>query len=229
MPSQLTPEGRAWQEKLNALTLDELPRVRATAKEWTGSIAAVTGLLAIVSLVKGRENIEDLSSDWSRYVYVALIAALVVALVAIIAGALAAQGFASELGSEPSSWRRRLARLAGPNVQPGPYPPSWRGLRGFNEAEAAIARALMTWSRLAAAAAGGLLIFAVGATWLGPTDDATAAVTVLVVRDDGTFACGDLAKSGSSGEVAVVEKKGKPATEIAVTKILSVTSASSCP
>src|SRR6187399_1037924 len=126
MAGPLTPEGRVWQEKLNALTVDELTRVRATAKEWTGSISAITGLLALVSLVKGRENIEDLTAAWSRLVYVSLLAALLLALLAIVAGALAAQGFATELGAEPGRLRRFLARHSQPAVEPGPYPATWR-------------------------------------------------------------------------------------------------------
>jgi len=111
----------------------------------------------------------------------------------------------------------------------GPYGTDWRGLQAFNQVEARIARTQLRWLRITAVLAGLLLIFAVAATWLAPTTTKTVPATILVVRQDGSFACGDLAKSGEPGKVAVVEAKGKPATKIEASKVLSITTAAHCP
>lgn len=227
MPTGLTPEARAWQEKYESLGLDELTRARATAKDWTGSISAITGLLALVSLIKGRENIEDLTSGWARSVYLALIIALVFALFAIVIGAVAAQGSFTSLGRAPTTSRRFWAKRA--QAAPGPYSPNWQGLREFTHSEAKIVRKQVGWSRGLAVVGALFLIFAVAATWVSPTHGATTPVTVLVVRNDGSFACGDLARSSKPKMILVVEKSGTPATEIPVADVLTVSAAQSCP
>lgn len=227
MATPLSPEARAWQTKYETWGTDSLTRARATAKEWTGSISAITGLLALVSVIKGRENIEDLTDYWSRRVYIALTAALVLALVAIVVGAIAAQGSLPALGDEPSRWRKFWAAIA--RAEAGPFGKNWQGVRDLTHNEAKVVRSQLAWSRLAAFLAGLLLIFAVATTWMAPTNQQTAPVTVLVVRKDGTFACGDLAKSSKPGVIFVAETKGKPATEIQVAEVLTVASAKNCP
>ena len=227
MPEPLSPDERAWQEKYASLATGELTTARATAKEWTGSISAITGLLAIVSLIKGRENIEDLTDRWSTTTYIALIAALLLALAAIVLGALAAQGALTSLGNQPGRWRSFLAARASAN--PGPYDANWEGVRDFTHNEAKITRTLLGWSRVLAIAAALLLIFAVAATWMAPTDEKRTPVTVLVVRKNGSFACGDLAKSSLPGVIFVTEKKGQPAIQIRADKVLTLSSAQNCP
>jgi hypothetical protein len=226
-PGGLTPDQIRWDERHQALEFESLPNIRATAKQWAASIGAVTGVFGLVALIKGREDIGELGEWWARIVYVLILLALLAALGAIVSAALAAQGTPQELGSPASKWRKLWLKRAGVENMPETLPPSGAGLRVYYNVEPRIALLQLRLSRQLAVAAALLTMAAIGITWLGPAEEASAA-KVLVVKTDGSFACGDLT-SGKASTVNVLAKKGAMPTEISIADVLAVHSVAKCP
>lgn len=67
-----TPATRRRAEELRALDRGQLDRVRATAEKWRDGLAVLLGLIAVVGVVKGREDVQELD-DPARFVVGALI------------------------------------------------------------------------------------------------------------------------------------------------------------
>jgi hypothetical protein len=131
------------------------------------------------------------------------------------------------LGSPASRWRKFWLARAGVQGLPDTLPASGAGLRAYYNIEPKVARLQLRLSRLLAVAAVLAMLAAIAITWLGPAEEGSAA-KVLVVKSDGTFACGDLT-SGKASTLNVLAKKGAQPTEIRIADVLAVHSVAKCP
>lgn len=226
-PQGLTPDQIRWHERYQALEAESLPSIRATAKQWFAAIGTLTGVFGLVALVKGPEDLGALGG-WTGGVAIFLtLAALLFALGAIVCAALASQGSPEQLGYRAGRWPKFWRRCSGLRGLPDTLPTSSVGLRAYYNVEAWVARWQLGLSRILVVVAVLSMIAAVGTTWaFSPKDPSTAKV--LVVKSDGSFACGDLSP-GKANTVNVLAKKGAMPTEIKVADILAVHSAATCP
>jgi hypothetical protein len=165
----VTPEDRKWDELAEQMRMDALPRIRGTAERWTSTVSAITGLFGLVALVKGREDITSLRSDWRIIAGVLIALALLIALTSIVFAAFAAQGTP-----------RRVEILSGAAV------------KELYQHGTHIARRQLAWSRISAVVAVLVLGLAIGITWYGPTTAASTSLEVMVVSRSGMTACGRL-------------------------------------
>lgn len=159
-----SPDDIVWQREYERLAIEELPRVRAAAEKWLASLGALTGLFAAVVVVKGRDDIGELTQDARVGVACLVLGAFTLAVVAIVLGAHAAQG---------APRKRELD--------------DGRALRRWSSTAAQTASGLLRWSRILAILAVGLMAAAVGATWFGPTIHESR---LLLVSRTGATVCG---------------------------------------
>lgn len=87
-----TPASRRRAEELRALDRGQLDRVRATAEKWRDGLAVLLGLVAAVSVVKGRESIQDIAEPARTAVGLLMLLALVCAAAGTVLAARAAFG-----------------------------------------------------------------------------------------------------------------------------------------
>jgi hypothetical protein len=192
-----TPDAIDWGKRAATLQLDSLKEIRGGAEKWAGSLTAVTGALGIVALIKGPEKIEDLTSAYQIAVGVLAATGTLLMLRGIVLAALAAQGTPGRI------------EFTGP------------ALRAFTVSEAEEAADLLRFSRVVAVV--GVLVagLAVALVWFGPEAEKSPTVRI-VIRDDGTFACGELT-TGSDDDVLVA---GQP---VRIAEISSIVAIKECP
>jgi hypothetical protein len=203
-PTPATPTDLLWEERAEKLRFDSLADIRKSAEKWAGSIGAVTGVFGIVSLIKGRDAVTDLTRSAEISVGILVALALLFALRGILLAALAAQG------------TPRLIRFSGERI------------RTAYRAEARLAMDLLKYSRVLTVLAVLVFATAVGLTWYGPTKKAEepGGPKILVVRRSGAVACG-LLKGGTNGGF-IVEIRGQR-IPVSVGDVVSLTAVSSCP
>lgn len=193
-----------WEKKAQEALDEGLKRTREAAKSWGERIAAFTGILGLVALVKGREDITEIELWAQILVAVMLLLAIVCALIAILYAALAAEGTTSKIWIVGSQIERKYGR------------------------ELERAERQLTLSRITTLFVPLLLVGAVAFTWFGPAKDATPEpAKVLVSFTDGKATCGDLASAKDSG-LAVKPEKGAAVT-IANGTVRSLSVVSACP
>lgn len=172
-----TPEELEWGKRAAALHLDALKEIRGGAEKWAASIAAVTGAIGVVTLIKGRESLEELDRDYEVAVGVLVAVAVLLALRGIVLAALAAQG------------------------TPGRIEYTGSALREFTVNEAEEAGDLLRFSRVLVVVATLVAGVAVALVWFGA--EATKPPSLrLVITDTGPPACGEL-KTGAGDAVTV--------------------------
>jgi hypothetical protein len=143
--STATPDDLRWELQAEEMYANRLPATRAAAQKWAAAITSITGVFAIVALVKGPSAIGELLSPWQQIVYGFVSAAIVLALLAIGLAAAAA-------GGTP-----RLSHLSGREAQ------QWEGW------QATAAKHQLMLSRPLAYAAVLSILAAIIITWTGPT------------------------------------------------------------
>jgi hypothetical protein len=89
-PEDLDAEHRAVDAWVEQARQEELPRARQLAQQWLATFSAITGLVAVGSIIGADDAIHALDSPWS-WIYVGVGGiALVLAVVAIVIGSRAA-------------------------------------------------------------------------------------------------------------------------------------------
>lgn len=200
----VTPDDVAWDRRARQEDSEALTGLRAAATAWGAQISAFTGILGIVALIKGRENISEIEPGFQYWVGGALLAAVLAAVAAIVYAALAADG------SPRWMW------LVGAEAK-----------RNQRSERAVTARQLLI-SRITAVLIVPFLAAAVAITWFGPEkDEDPAPVKVLAVSATGAVTCGDLA-TGAGTALALKSGSGQPLT-LKDGDIRSLSVVSACP
>lgn len=199
-----SPSDLKWEEKADQLEFDALTRVRSAAEKWAASQAAIIGLLGTIMLVKGREDIGELTTLNQVVVALLLAGALLLALVAAYLTALAAQGTPEQV-----QW------------------PSGPRLRAWEREQALQAKKRLKLSRILTVLTVACLVLAVAVTWFGDAKKETSSPSVVVLRADGAAVCGELA-AGADGALTVKPAKGEP-LPVTGSDVSSLTAVDGCP
>lgn len=165
-----TPEDLKLDREAEAILENSLQTTRAAAADWAKTIAALSGLLGIVTLVKGREDISALAVPARVLVGLFLLAGVVFAARSIMLAAFASAG-------TPNRWWVIGQRL-----------------KDRYRTERTLAAQQLLRSRSDAVAAIASLLVAVGIAWYGPeAPEEPTPPKVLVTFRDRAPICGDLA------------------------------------
>ena len=199
----LTDEQLLWLRKAEEARLGELETIRTAAKDWASTIAAVTGVVGVVSLVKGPDQLDTLTRGWKQAVGVVIALAILTALRGIFLAALAAQGSPRSFGYNPTTFRRR-----------------YRSETLFAARALEVSRALVVIATLSAACATGMM-------WFGETKPVQGA-RVVAVTTDGTTTCGTLGV-GKGGTITITADGGGQTTVIDPAEVRALIPAASCP
>ena len=196
----LGPYERKWAAKAEELEFTSLERVKTAAEKWATSIASITGIFGIVTLIKGPPEIAGLAPPYPLVVGVALLLSVTSALASIALAALAAQGVPEKL------WNTAL------------------DTKSLYKAATKRAAAKLLWSRLAVVPAVLAMITAVGVTWFGARVPPKAP-NFLVVSDAGIVFCGTLS-SDLEGQSSLRLANGSP---VALEHVAIIVTVSTCP
>jgi hypothetical protein len=193
-----TPEDLRELEQLDELDKGELERVRSAADKWKTGLAALLGLTATVSVVKGRDSFSSLSTTSQHVIIVILAAALVCAMVAALLAMSAAYG----------PLRRQLLGTA--------------DLRTLRLKAAEGARRDLRLARGLTVLAVALLAAAIGITWWA--SEPTPAMARITKADNSSLC----AKYVRSSEQAIFIGDGSAATGIPFAQVKRVAFSQSC-
>lgn len=173
-----------WEDRADQLELQALANVRVAAEKWAASLAAILGLFGTVMLVKGRNDISRLTTDYQIAVAVALLLAFLTAAFAVYQAALAAQGT-----PETVSW------------------PGGGSLRRWEHREALAAKGRLRCSRMVTLFAVVFVLVAIALTWFGREQKLPSGQTVLVTAGGSAPRCGTLV-AASGGALALRQAPG---------------------
>ncbi|MFK0049906.1 hypothetical protein ACIQU4_38530 [Streptomyces sp. NPDC090741] len=172
---------RRWAERARELEFTRLPELRRQAEGWRTGLTGLTTLLAVLMLLKGRDNLAELP-DWARALATGL---LVSAFVLLVVGSL-------------------LAVRAAHGVPGGEILLGGQALRRWTEQEASrVKRAL---SRASACCVLGVVLV-VGALLLSWVTTETAPTHLVEVRTNTGGLCGELV-AADGHQVSVRTKAG---------------------
>ncbi len=87
-----TPEERRWALLAAQLPFDQLMHARAQAEGWRNGLAAATGVIATVTLVRGRTDLTPLATSWKVLIVTGLTAAFASLVAAFLVAIRAAHG-----------------------------------------------------------------------------------------------------------------------------------------
>lgn len=197
-----TPEEIALDAEAQQLLDASLKRIRASAADWAKTIASLTGILGVVGLIKGREDVTELVIQAQVLIGLFLAAGLIMAAYSILLAALAAEG-------SPTTW--------------------WvvgQKLKDHSRDERELAARQLLRSRTQAVGAAICLVIAVGIAWYSPEEEpAPKPAKVVVTFSDRGPLCGELA--GTAQGLAVASGSGQVTIGGGNVKTLNVVS--SCP
>jgi hypothetical protein len=199
-----------WEKRAEELSFGALDSVRASAAKWTGTIASLLAIFAVLSLVKGPSDVTKVSGSFRGVAYETLVIILIGISVALAAAAtffaaLAAYGLPTRM------------RYVGEEV------------RRNHRKEVRSSRTFLNLSWLGAWAALLGLSVAVGITWLTTPDEPATPTRTIVFTDVGVGACGQLQVATSTGTVSILEKGKDTATVIDVADVMALGTLAACP
>jgi hypothetical protein len=194
------PEDREWERRRAELVAKALPDIRSAAEKWGATIAALTGVLGVASLIGGRDELAKLTDETRLIVAGALGIAAVLAALATGLAALAAQGTPQVAEGSTSAFRTQYENAIKTAAS-----------------RLGLSRTLTIGALLALVVAVGFMLFGQGK----PSDGAQA---VLIVRDDGAPACGTLVRGGE-GELELMVNEAPESLD----DVMSITLVDSCP
>lgn len=177
------------QERLYAMVQSQLESDRHQAEGWRNFLATATALLAAVLVLKGRENVAELTSGYRLGVVLAIAAGLLALLTSAFAAASAAHG-------RPGA---RLKRADGAQ------------LLKWEAAESDRIATLINLARWLAVA--GVLATATGVmvTWVAPAAEKDAAAITVTTRDGAV--CGQLIELDERGITVRVKSGGSSGSD----------------
>jgi hypothetical protein len=168
IPGNADPIDPKWEQKAKELQFTALENIKSAAEKWATTISSLTGLLGIITLIKGPEDINGLTPDYQAYVGIALATTLLCAFLSIYYAAIAAQGIPSEI------WA------------------NGRSLRDASQLAAKEAARRLSISRKLVIPAVLALAVAVGLTWFGERTSKADSTAAIVVQNSGAVMCGEL-------------------------------------
>jgi hypothetical protein len=199
-----TPFSIAEEAAYSTLFSTQLQDVRKTAENWRNGLAAMTGLIAAFSVIKGPSDIAGLTHDVAYGVGILLFLALCSAAVGVWSSLVAAYG-------EPDvTTREQFLKLG--------------GIEGYRLTKATLAIKKLKCAQGATIVTLLLLTFAVALTWYGPR---SASATLDVERRSLPNVCGKLVSS-SNGNIDV-KPSDSMAVRLALTDVIKLTFVEKCP
>ncbi|MGW0708614.1 hypothetical protein ACWD4G_22125 [Streptomyces sp. NPDC002643] len=178
------------QERLYVMLQSQLESDRHQAEGWRNFLATATALLAAVLVLKGRENVAELTTGYRTGVVVAIAVGLLALLTSAFAAASAAHG-------RPG---RKLKHADGAQLLKWEAAESDRIGRLINRARwLAVAGVLAT--------AAGVMV-----TWVAPAAEKEPAASVTVHTRDGVV-CGTLVELDGEGVTLQVKSGGAAAKD----------------
>ncbi|MFD0272937.1 hypothetical protein ACFVHB_03375 [Kitasatospora sp. NPDC127111] len=194
---------RKWAELARDLEFTRLPELRRQAEGWRNGLAGLTALLAVLGLLKGRDNLDDLPA-WARSTATGL---LVAAFLLLLTGSLLAV--------------RAAHGVPGPEIVLG-----GQALRRWTEAE--VARVTRALARAAVCCGLGLLLV-VGTLALAWSTTEPAAKHLVRLRTVTGEVCGELLSADPQRIVVRGEDGGAATTAVPQGSLVSMEPAASCP
>jgi hypothetical protein len=167
---------KEWAKKANALQFEQLDKVRAVAGNWRTALIGLTSLFTAVAVIKGRENIAELT-DSGRL------------LVVILAGAAF---FLLVAGSLLASW----AAFGMPGGRDDRYI-TGQYLAAWEKKEAKIARLALKSAQVVFVIGLACIGVATGVTWINNPKEPPAQVALDVGKEKAE--CGELLRMNASG------------------------------
>jgi heme A synthase len=150
-------------KRLSALAESTLPRTRAVAEKWRNGLAALIGVVAASTVVKGRSSLDDLDSTAKAGVGILMLAAVVVGVLSLGLAMLASFGWP------------KATKVRTPD-----------DLVTWEADEAKWSARELAGSMIGTALFIVLLVATLGVAWYSPG----AAPKVKLTRTDGTVVCG---------------------------------------
>jgi len=198
----MTLDSKRWAQLASDLKFSQLTTARKQAEVWRAGLAALTALLTTVFVLKGRDNVSDLTEPYQAIVVALLGLALALLLTATLWVSRALAGPIGQqillTGEEVEDWTREEVRK--------------------------ISTALR-WAPLSAAVGVVAVAAAIGVTWLAPTQ-AAAAPLVQVTESTGQQPCGQLI--GVSNHQLIIRSVSGPVL-IPLTAVSALTPVTTCP
>jgi hypothetical protein len=198
-----SPEAQVWTAKMNEAGGDfGLASVRAAAKGWGASIAALLGVFAAVAVVKGPDSLTAVGGWQAQVAAWMILAAAGIAMIAILLAALAEQGV--------PVWQKDLD--------------GWK-YKNLTLQRAQQAAAQVRWSRYLVIVVLFLVSLAMGVTWLSAVNSVAPQPVHAIVVSDFDVRCGVVATLNG----VVTLQIGKSPAASPITNVRQVTIVSKCP
>jgi hypothetical protein len=198
----MTLDSKRWAQLASELKFSQLDTARKQAEVWRAGLAALTALLTAIFVLKGRDNVSDLTEPYQMIVVGLLGLALLLLLIATM-------------------WVSRA--LAGPPGQEilltGEEVEKW------TMGEVRKISAALRWAPLMAAVGVIAVAAAIGLTWLAPAQGTTVPL-VQVTESTGQQPCGQLI--GITNHELVVEPMTGPIL-VPLSAVTAITPVTACP
>lgn len=198
----MTLDKKRWAQLASDLKFSQLDTARRQAEIWRAGLAALTALLTAVLVLKGRDNVSDLTEP-----YQALAVGLLVLALALL---LAATMWVSRALAGPPG---RTTLLTG------------EALKDWTEHEVDKISATLRLIPWLAAVGVFAMAAAVGITWLAPTQPTTTPL--VQVNGPTGQECGEFI--GETAKQVLLRPATGPATVIPLSAVESITPVATCP
>lgn len=197
----MTLDRKRWAQLASELKFSQLDTARKQAEVWRAGLAALTALLTTVFVLKGRDNVSDLTGPYQAIVVGLLGLALALLLIATLWVSRALAGPAGEeillTGERVEQWTREEVRRIS---------------------------VALRWAPVSAATGVVTVAVAIGVTWLAPAQGA-AAPLVQVTQSTGQQSCGQLI--GVSNRQMILRPARGPVI-IPLTTVTAITPVTAC-
>jgi hypothetical protein len=198
----MTLDRKRWAQLASELKFSQLDTARKQAEVWRAGLAALTALLTAVFVLKGGDNVSDLTEPYQAIV----VGLLGLALALLLIGTLwVGRALAGPAGEE--------ILLTGERVE------QW------TKEEVRRISVALRWAPVSAATGVVAVAVAIGVTWLAPAQGA-AAPLVQVTQSTGKQSCGQLI--GVNDRQLILRPASGPVI-IPLTTVTAITPVTACP
>jgi len=197
----MTLDRKRWAQLASELKFSQLDAARKQAEVWRAGLAALTALLTAVFVLKGRDNVSDLTEPYQAIVAGLLGLALALLLIATLWVSRALAGPAGEeillTGERVEQWTKEEVRRIS---------------------------VALRWAPVSAATGVVAVAVAIGVTWLAPVQN-VASPLVQVTQSTGQQSCGQLI--GVSDRQLILRPASGPVS-IPLTMVTAITPVTAC-